>query len=212
MEKIYCISGLGADHRLFAHLSIPGYILVPLPWVPHEPKDTLASYAVKMAQQIPEQDPIILGLSFGGMLAAEIACRIPVKKTILISSAKIRTEVGFRSFIYKGLNSILPVGLFPRPYSVILYYLGADTDEEKAMLKDMLDHGNIPFTKWCVGAILGWDATSCPASVFQLHGTADRVIVPANVKPDHWIKDGSHIMIYNRAAKVSALISDYLER
>ena len=163
-----------------------------------------------MAQQIPERDPIIIGLSFGGMLATEIARQMSVKNVILISSARTRSEVGFRSILYRSLNSILPVGLFPRPYSLILYYLGADSEEEKTMLKDMLDHGNIAFTKWCIGAILGWKDAVCPGNILQIHGTADRVILPANVKPHHWLKDGSHIMIYNRAAEINKLITDYL--
>jgi pimeloyl-ACP methyl ester carboxylesterase len=212
MKKIYCISGLGADYRLFGNLSIPGYALVPLPWVPHTEKDTIPSYAMKMAQQIPGKDPIILGLSFGGMLATEIAKQMPESKAILVSGAKTRAEVGFNSTLLQRLHSAIPASWLPRPPAIIFYYLGATSAEEKTLLKDIIDHTDLAFLKWSIGAILTWNGTSAPGNILQLHGTADRVLVPANVKPDHWIKDGSHIMIYNRAEEIGKLIADYLAR
>ena len=93
MERIYCISGLGGNQKLFEKLIVKGYELVPVNWVPFEKKDTLANYAQKLAKTIPEANPIILGLSFGGMLTVEIAAQQNVKKALIISSAKSRDEL-----------------------------------------------------------------------------------------------------------------------
>ena len=40
-ENIYCISGLGADHRAFQNLQLPGYQLIPIIWQPISAKETL---------------------------------------------------------------------------------------------------------------------------------------------------------------------------
>jgi predicted phosphoribosyltransferase len=39
----------------------------------HVPNDTLQSYAIQLSAQIDTPKPIILGVSFGGMIAIEIA-------------------------------------------------------------------------------------------------------------------------------------------
>ena len=81
MTTIHCISGLGADQRIFQKLQIPGAVLKPVPWPDFDKYDELACYAQKVAALIPEgPDEVILGLSFGGMLASEIARMRPSAK------------------------------------------------------------------------------------------------------------------------------------
>ncbi len=46
----------------------------------------MAAYAKRMAAQINEPNPVLMGLSFGGIMCIEIAKQIAVDKVILISS------------------------------------------------------------------------------------------------------------------------------
>ncbi len=177
-----------------------------MPWVPFAPADTLVTYAAKMSAQIPGDDPIIMGVSFGGMLASEIAKMRPVQKAILISSAKVRAEVGYHSPLYAMLHKVVPAWCFGRTYWLLLYRLGARTREERMLLAAMLRDSSRPFGKWATRAILNWKSTDCTDNILQLHGTADKVIAAANVQPDHWIAGGSHIMVYNRAGEVSEVV------
>ena len=55
--------------------------------------ETLAQYAQRIVQRITAPRPMLVGLSFGGMVAVEIAKILPVEKVILISSAKTRDEL-----------------------------------------------------------------------------------------------------------------------
>ena len=113
MMNIYCISGLGADERVLKKLAIAGVNFIYLPWVKPANADTVASYAAKMAATIPEKDPVILGLSFGGMLGVEIAKIMPVKKLFLISSAKTKHELGEDPAVIRFLNKykLIPFGI-----------------------------------------------------------------------------------------------------
>lgn len=212
-RKIYCISGLGADHRFFTKLSIPGYTLVPVPWVPHSEDDTLPTYAMKMYASIPEEHPTIIGLSFGGMLATEIHKKVPQTRVMLVSSAKTKGELGYDSALLRWLSraEVIPAAWFVDPNAFILFMLGAETDEEKAMFREMISAGDPSFVKWCAHAILHWENETVPEGLFHVHGTADRVIRPGNVQPDKWVKDGSHIMIYNRPEAVAQALADHLE-
>src|SRR5258707_139416 len=90
---IYCISGLGTDAKIFSRLKIRGYQLIHLPWLKPRSKESMKSYAARMAAPIHHPSPVLLGVSFGGMVAIEIAKQLPVKKTIIISSVKTLKEI-----------------------------------------------------------------------------------------------------------------------
>jgi pimeloyl-ACP methyl ester carboxylesterase len=209
MKKIYCISGLGADQRMFKQLLIPGYELVPVLWVPFDTDDSLASYARKMALAIPEKEPVMIGLSFGGMVAVEIAKYIPVKKVFLVSSAKTRAELGpVNGFIKWILRScILPAWLFNIPNRFILDRFGACSTEELQLMKSIINDTDGHFMKWALAAMTAWENNITPDNLVHIHGTADKIIAPAHVAAQYWIEGGSHIMIYNRAKEVSAIIA-----
>ena len=164
MENIYCISGLGADERIFRKLQIKDARLQHLPWVTFNEHDEMGCYAQKMAAQIPEKNPIILGLSFGGMLATEIARQIPVRQVFVISSAKGRHELPDVSGALKFLirHDLIPYGLFKKPNKVLFSRFGAETEEEKQMLASIMESTDTDFLGWAFNVILNWQNTEVP--------------------------------------------------
>ena len=96
--KLYAISGLGADERVFQFLKL-NHKLIPLPWLTPEKNESIEKYAKRMAEMINTEDEFgILGLSFGGLVAVELSKLLNPKVTVLISSAE--TKDGLRS-LYK---------------------------------------------------------------------------------------------------------------
>lgn len=209
MQTIYCISGLGADQRVFQKLSIRGARLVPVHWADYDKHDDLSCYAQKLSAQITDEDPVILGLSFGGMLAAEIARLRPVKQLFLVSSAKDATELphmgGLARFVIN--RKLIPVGLSRIAMQPIYEQFGTKTPEEKALLRDILNQSDPGFTRWALKAMFNWQTRDHVNAIVHIHGTADRLISPVTVKPTHWIEGGTHFMIYQRAAEVSRIIA-----
>lgn len=110
MINVYCISGLGADERIFEKLDIQDATLIHLPWPRHNKNDTLAAYSIKVSELIGEDNPILLGVSFGGMLAVEISKQKNIKRAIIISSAKTKDEL---PFIPAMIKSIVAFGFIP---------------------------------------------------------------------------------------------------
>lgn len=212
MQKIYCISGLGADQRIFQKLDIKGAELVPVHWADYDQHDDLPCYAQKLSAQIKDENPVILGLSFGGMIASEIAFLRPVKQLFLISSAKDACEMppagAFLRFLVN--NELLPVGLSKVPNKILYDRFGVETDQEKKLLMDILRKTDNGFTKWAMKAILNWQTTIHVPDIIHIHGTADKMIFPANVKPTYWIEEGTHFMVYQRAGDISRLIEKHL--
>ncbi len=212
LRKLYCISGLGADQRLFQNVVVPGFELVHLNWVPPSPADTLTSYAGKMADMIAEEHPCLLGLSMGGMIATEIGKTRETEKIVIVSSAKTRAEVGWSSYAVNKVVSagIVPASLLNIPYPVALNMLGAGTPEERQLLRQVIRDADPTFMKWAIRAIFSWGSTTWPPNVYHIHGTSDKIILPACVRPDVWVEGGSHIMLLNRHEEVNKLIAAYL--
>src|SRR4051794_38398999 len=103
MQTIYCISGLGANEKVFQFLDLSFAKPVFIHWLTPIENETLPQYAMRLKEEfITEPAPIIFGLSLGGMMAVEIAKAIPSSKAILISSAKTKKEIPFywRMFSY----------------------------------------------------------------------------------------------------------------
>ncbi|MCB0397263.1 MAG: hypothetical protein KDD36_11445 [Flavobacteriales bacterium] len=73
--KLYLISGLGADSRLYSRLQLPGLDVQFIEWLVPSDDETMNHYARRMAECITA-DPgefYLGGTSFGGMVATEIA-------------------------------------------------------------------------------------------------------------------------------------------
>lgn len=211
MENIYCISGLGADERIFKNISIPGFRLVHLRWPAFDKHDELPCYAQKVAHLIPEKNPNILAVSFGGMLAVEIAKMQPVRRLGLISTAKTREELppfsGFLKWLMR--TRLVPVRLFKTPNFLAYKWFGVENEEQKDVLGAILEDTDRRFAKWAMKALLKWENETVPENVYHIHGKKDKLIVPEGVKANYWIEDGQHFMIYNRAAIINPLLEKY---
>ena len=213
MKRIYCISGTGADQRIFKKLVIPGYDLVSLPWVPYNQEDTLPSYARKMAMNIVDKNPILLGLSLGGMIAVEIGKFMPTRQIILVSSAKTCTELPDPGSWakYLAVNQVLPAPLFSVSNNITLNLMGVISFKDKEeLLPGSIASSDGGFIKWALKAVVEWKNTEIPAGVMHIHGTNDLVIPAKNVHPTHWVEGGGHLMIYTLANEVSKIISNIL--
>ena len=110
-RTIYCISGLGTDERIFSKLRPVGYSLHYIPQLLPGTQETLRDYAARLAEFIKEDDAILMGVSFGGMLGIEISKIKPLQKLIIISGVKSSEEMP-RWMKVAGklkLNRVLPV-------------------------------------------------------------------------------------------------------
>jgi len=136
MKAIYCISGLGADDRAFSRLKLEGYKVVCIPWLMPLPGEPITAYATRMSKAITTENPILIGLSFGGMMAIEISKLIPVEKVILISSIRSRSELPgwMKAAGLLGLNKVLPMKSYKLTEPIQNRFIGVTTPEEKEMV------------------------------------------------------------------------------
>lgn len=212
MKTIYCISGLGADERAFSKLRVEGYTVACLPWLPPLPKESINAYATRMIEGIRDPEPILMGLSFGGMMAIEIAKQIPVQKLILISSIKTVKELPawMRTAGILRLNRILPMRSFRLMEPIQNRNLGISTPEEIELVRSYRRNAPQAYMDWAINQVLNWRNHWHPECTFHVHGDADKLFPIGKISPTHIIKGGGHFMIMNRSTEVSAALTEIL--
>ncbi len=211
-KTIYLFSGLGADYRAFRALDLPGYRKVYIQWIKPDRKESMAHYAGRLRSQITTPNPILIGLSFGGMLAVEVAKQMPADKIVLISSAKTKTDLAASSsFFFKWkLYKVIPGSMLRQPNFLVNSLFGAETASDKQLLGEILEDTNVSFFRWAMDNIVHWDNETVPAHLIHIHGTADKIIPYQGIKADYTIEGGGHLMILNRADTINKIILDYL--
>lgn len=209
---IYLFSGLGADYRAFQNLKLPGYRLVYIKWIKPEKSESMAHYAGRIKSQIVTPDPIVIGLSFGGMIAVELAKQMTIKKMVLISSAKNREDLaGGNSLFFRWkLYKVIPGSFLQQSNFIVNNMFGATTSDDKKILSEILEDSDPAFFRWAMDNIVHWDNEIVPPHLIHIHGTADKIIPYAAVKADYSIEGGGHLMVLNRADTISKIIIDYL--
>jgi pimeloyl-ACP methyl ester carboxylesterase len=214
MQTIYCISGLGVDDRLFRRMEIDGFTLKHIRWVNAEKGDTMQSYAAKLIPQIEDENPIIIGVSFGGMLAVELAEQLNTKQVIIISSSKGQKEIPlmYRLFGRSGLIRLVPVEIVKHIFFILYYLFGVKIKEDKALLKAIVRDTDNPFIRWSTLALTKWNRKTWPIGIVHIHGTNDKIIYPWNVKPDYWIKGGGHLIILLNYQEINTIMTQVLNK
>jgi len=207
---IYFLSGLGADESAFKNLIYPvGVNAVFIDWLMPVKNETMQEYAKRIAAKIDTSNPFVLvGLSFGGMLATEVLAFVKPKKTILISSAARRQElpVYYKLAGTLGLNKLLPKKNIHKSNIFTNWLFSISASNDKFLLQEILTASNPDFSKWAINEIVNWKRKTSPENIIRIHGNKDRVLPIINFKPTYLLKGGGHFMIVNRADEISKIL------
>jgi|SRR6185436_11265435 len=212
MKHIVFIPGLGADERMFSFIDLKDCNKQFVKWVKPGKDDNFQKYLLKIKEQIPGGQPVILvGVSLGGIIAMELRELIPVEKTIIISSVKIKAEMPFFFKLVRlaRINKIISPPLLKKSALLIKPFI-TDTSNEKAMqlFKTMLHDTDNDFIKRSIQFVLDWKrAAYKKENLVHIHGTKDLVFPLKNIhRCDYKIKDGAHDMIMSKPDEINKIL------
>lgn len=209
--KLYCLSGLGVDHRAFREIKIKGVELVHIPWIEPLKNEYLADYAERLfdTTAIPEEYNL-MGVSFGGMIAQEFEKIRKPKDLFLVSTISDSSElpslfrIGGRLKLYK----LIPKVLLKKSNWFTNYLFGVKQKQDKILLKEILGDTDISFLRWAMGAIVQWKNNSISAGI-RLHGGRDKIL-PKKENTDFFIPEAGHFMIATHGEKLSEQVCTVL--
>lgn len=212
MKIIYCISGLGADDRAFSRLNVAGYKFVCLPWLTPLKNETLPQYAYRMSKLITTEKPVLMGLSFGGMMSIEIAKLVSVERVILISSIKSGDQLPrwMKAVGLLKLNRIFPMRSYKITEPIQNRFIGISQPDEIEMVRNYRKNAPQQYMDWAINEVLKWRNRWQPPKLFHVHGDDDKIFPIHKLTPDYTIKGGGHFMIMNKAEEVNAALQQIM--
>ncbi|MCE7073210.1 alpha/beta hydrolase [Dyadobacter sp. CY327] len=212
--NLYFLSGLGADKRVFSKLELDDRFAVHyIDWIEPLKKESITDYAGRLVSQIDTTRPFqLVGLSFGGIVASELAHIVHPEQIVIISSTPTGVPV---SKFYQGLTKFLLLSPFAAPFlkstNTFTYkFFGADTPELKSLLKSILHDTDSRFLKWALVRMGSWKRQDNLENLYHIHGTADKLIPIKMVKPDVSIDGAGHLMVYAQAKQISDILNKKL--
>ncbi|MGB7085742.1 MAG: alpha/beta hydrolase [Phormidesmis sp.] len=215
LKPIYFVSGLGADERVFQWLRYDNFRPVHIRWVPPARGESVESYAKRLSEQIKDENPVVVGLSFGGIIAVEIAKQVAAEKVILLSSVKETSEIPFYFKIFRALplHRIFPFkSLLWAFYWLADWLFSPEGSNEHELLKTILKETDPQFLKWALHKVVVWKNKEIPDNLVQIHGEGDRIFPFRFVSPTYTVKNCGHLMVMNRAAEISNLLEELAVR
>jgi pimeloyl-ACP methyl ester carboxylesterase len=207
-KELYIFSGLGADERIFQLLDFSGFSTTFVKWIVPQDKETIEQYATRLLDQITTTKPTLIGLSFGGLIAVEVAKQIDTEKVILIASAKTKNEIPFY-YRFAGqlkIHRLLPTRLLKSSNFVTNWFFGTSSTFDKQLLKQILIESDPTFLKWAIDKVARWTNQTQTKNLFHIHGTSDRILPLSFLKCNYTIKNGGHLMTLNKADELNQIL------
>lgn len=215
-KHIYFVPGTAANSRIFDRIKFPGdkFELHYLEWlIPTSIDETIASYAHRVSEKIHHKNPILVGVSFGGIIVQEMSKLITCQKLVIISSIKnkyefpknLRTIKKYRFYLLAPTRLISPLEKFLS----ILFGLKAKKQIEAYRM--YLSQRDPLYLKWAIKEALYWKQETTIPGIIHLHGTNDFVFPIQNIKSCIPIENGSHAMILTKGKKISSILLDKLQ-
>jgi len=211
-KELYIFSGLGADERVFQRIDFSGFSTTFIKWiVPHD-RETIEDYTSRLLDQITTSKPTLMGLSFGGLIAVEVAKKIDTEKVILIASAKTKNEIPlyYRFAGQLGLHKLLPTRLLKNSNFISNWFFGTSSTYDKQLLKQILIDTDPAFFKWAIDKVVKWTNITQAKNIFHIHGTADKILPINFVNCNLRIINGGHLMTLNRADELNNILKQQL--
>lgn len=213
-KHIYILSGLGTDERVFVNIDLSEFNPTFIRWIDPVPGETIESYASRIKEQIKDPNPILIGLSFGGMMAVEVSKQIKTKNVILISSAKTKNEIPFyyRLAGKTNIHKLIPFKFLKRSNSIMNWFFGTGSKEERKLLRQITHDTKPEYTRWAIDKIVKWSNTHVPANIYHIHGTRDKLLPLKQNQYNRAIPEGGHLMILNKAGELTPILKEIIEK
>ena len=213
---IYLIPGLGAGSEIFEYLTFPEdrYEVHALEWlIPESEKESLESYAIRMAASVKEDMPVLIGVSFGGVLAQEMSKLFPTKKVIIISSLKKRSELPKRLKLLQklGLYKLLPTRRISKIDDFSRFNFHQTVKRKAELYNRYMRVRNEKYLNWAIETVLHWKGDGNIQDLVHIHGTRDEIFPIKYIENCIPVENGTHAMIVTKAKKISEIIINSLE-
>ena len=214
---IYCVPGLSASSKIFEFINLPkeDFEIHLLEWlIPESINETIEHYAKRLCKSITEENVILMGVSFGGVMVQEMSKIVHPKKIILISSIKNKGELPKRLKLAKSSRAykLFPAKRITSFENFMSVIFGKMAKKRIEQYKTYLSVRDPLYLKWSVYNVLHWQQEETLPNILHIHGTSDHIFPLKHIKNSIEIKNGSHVIVLNRAKEISKIIVENINK
>jgi len=199
---VYFMPGMAASSKIFEYIELPKNQFEThfLDWVLPIDNETIEAYAKRMVKNIKNENSVLIGVSFGGVLVQEMSKHIRLRKLIIISSVKSVKELPKKMHLAKVTMAykLLPVQWVANIDSLAKYIFGENIPKRISLYKKYLSVNDSKYLSWAIENMVCWNQETYIKNIIHIHGDKDTVFRIKYIKDCIVIKDGTHIMIINR--------------
>lgn len=215
MNHIYCVPGLAASKEIFKNIKLPEeqYTIHILEWLIPKDRESISEYANRMASCIKHENVILIGVSFGGIIAQEMAAFINLQKLIIISSIKSKQELPRRLKLVKSTKvyKLMPTGLVSSVSDFTKFAIGPRSKKRLNLYNEYLSVRDKQYLNWAIHQVVSWDRTHVDPAVIHIHGDQDAVFPIRNINGAQILEGGTHVMILNKGSRISKMLLNIIE-
>ncbi|RXP53223.1 alpha/beta hydrolase [Lutibacter sp. HS1-25] len=210
---IYFVPGLAASSKIFEYLRLPEakFELHFIEWLmPLSENEPLEAYAKRMAALVLENNPVLVGVSFGGIMVQEMSKHLKPQKTIIISSIKSNKELAISLKIIKQTKAykLFPAKAISTIEDFSMLAFGEFVKKRMALYQKYLSVRDKTYLTWAIANVLNWKQTEPLKDCIHIHGTNDHIFPIKYIDNCIEVKNGTHIMIINKAKTIGKILSD----
>ena len=201
MINVYLMPGMSANSLIFEKIKFPSnFALHFLNWIPPEHEESLENYAKRFSKLINHEMPVLIGVSFGGVLVQEISKIINVKKLIIISSVKSNDEFPPQMKFAKVTKSykLLPFKWINDFEYLISFVLGPKAKKRVELYRKYLSVRDKNYLNWAIRELIEWKQNKPLKNVIHIHGSNDIIFPKIFIKDFIELPKGDHAMILKR--------------
>lgn len=215
MKRIVFISGLGANELAFSRIGDLGLEKVFVKWLVNNPDESFEEYTLRIIEKYHiESGDVLVGLSFGGLVAQEIAKILNSNIVILISSFRDVNDLKsiFRMPLQSGIYRLMPTFKVPILDEMIANFLNSGSKESIPILKNMIESTDFKLMKWSLKMIAESNGLSNRnLQAYNIIGDQDKILKLWKNSTTTIIKNGSHFMVFDKSREVTKIILDILK-
>ncbi len=214
--KLIMLSGMGADERVFAGQASAIPELVVAPWIAPAPRESLPSYAHRLAKRIDPGKPCFIGgASFGGFVALEMIQHLNPIACFLIGSVRSPAELPRRITLLRTLPFACGAFLFEAGSLLSKLALasgGALSSEHTKALLGQLSDSDASFLRWACHAVLEWQdpPRTGITPIHHIHGQQDVVLPPELTRPDVIVPGAGHALSLSHPQAVTDFLVKHM--
>lgn len=210
-KHLYFVPGLAANTKIFEYLNLSkeNFELHFLDWLlPSKIDESIQSYAQRMCENIHHENPILIGVSFGGILVQEMSKIIDCEKVIIISSIKSNKELpkSLKLAFVTGVYKLFPTKIIANIESYERYFFNDYLKKRAQLYKVYLSVRDEDYLQWAIYNVLHWQQEETLPNIIHIHGNDDEVFPVKYIQNYIEIEKGTHIMILNKAQTISKIL------